>query len=118
MNLIKNIIPVFLIVFALLSCREDKEWSEDFDIEYPVSTITSFSPTAQAVGGDITISGTNLEHALFVRIGNAECEIKSKTSTSIVVTVSEFAQDKDFVSVENIYTRQFVYETELFRTSD
>lgn len=117
MNYIKNIIPVFLIVIGLLSCTEEKPWSEDYDIDYPVSTISSVSPMSQIVGGEVTISGANLEHVLVVRIGNAECDITSQSAGSITFTVSEFAQT-DYVSVENLYMREFVYEEDQFVTID
>lgn len=114
MNYIKKIIPVFLIVIGLLSCAEEKPWSEDFDIDYPVSSISSVSPMAQTIGGEVTISGANLEHVLVVRIGNSECTITSQSAGSITFTVSDFAQT-NYVSVENLYMREFVYEEAIFK---
>ncbi len=114
MNYIKKIIPVFLIVIGLLSCIEEKPWSEDFDIDYPVSSISSVSPMSQAIGGEVTISGANLEHVLVVRIGNAECTITSQSAGSITFTVSDFAQT-NYVSVENLYMREFVYDEAMFK---
>jgi len=113
-----NIKYISLILFAcflffgLVSC-EEKEWSENYDIDYPVSTITSVSPMQQKIGGEVSITGSNLEYVLYVSIGNLRCVIKSKNTDSIVITIPANAP-KDFISIENIYMRKFVYEKEVF----
>lgn len=101
-----------LLLFGLQGC-EEKEWSEDYDINYPVSTITAVSPVQQKVGGEVTITGTNLDLVSSVSLGNLRCVIKSKNAGTIVITVPGNAQ-KNFISVENLYKRVFMYEKEIF----
>ncbi len=107
------IVFVTVLLTALTGCYKEKEWSEDYDIDYPISTITSVSPLEQTIGGSVTISGTNLDMVLTVNIGASNCEIVSQSSTSIVFTVPGTA-DKDRVSVTNKYDRKFIYEDGFF----
>ncbi len=109
---ISQILFACILFCGLLSCQE-KEWSEDYDIDYPVSTVASFAPTQQKVGGEVTITGVNLEHVLYVSIGNLRCTIKSKNSTTIVITIPANTP-KSYISVENVYMRKYVYEKEVF----
>jgi len=109
---ISYILFAIVLFWGLQSC-EEKEWSEDYDINYPVSTITAISPLQQKSGGEVTISGTNLDLVSFVSLGNLRCTIKSKNSATIIVTIPNNAQ-KNFVSVENIFMRKFVYEKGIF----
>jgi hypothetical protein len=104
---------ISLLMTALSGCYEEKEWSEDYDIDYPISTITSVSPMEQTVGGLVTITGENLDIVLTVNIGAVICEIVSQTSTQIVFKVPA-AADKDRVSVTNKYDRQFIYKEGFF----
>jgi len=107
------IVFITVLFTALTGCYEEKEWSEDYDIDYPISTITSVAPLEQTAGGSVTISGTNLDLVLTVNIGASYCEIVSQSSTSIVFTVPATAS-KDRVSVTNKYDRQFIYEDGFF----
>jgi len=110
---ISLIVFVSVLLTGLTGCYKEKEWSEDYDIDYPVSTITNVSPMKQNIGGSVTITGTNLEHVTSVSIGNLRCEITSQSTSSIVFTVPEDAQN-NFLSVENKYGRVFVYEENVF----
>lgn len=107
------LLSAFLLIFLLSSCEEEKDWSEDYDIDFPVSTISSVSPLQQTIGGEVTISGENLEHVLFVSLGNLRCDIVSQTTGTIVVTIPENAE-KSYMSVENKYQRVYVFEDEKF----
>lgn len=104
---------ISVLLTALTGCYEEKEWSEDYDIDYPISTITSVSPMEQDIGGSVTITGTNLEHVLIVNIGPVNCDIVSQSSSQIEFTVPGAAQ-KDRLSVTNKYDRQFVYDEGFF----
>ena len=116
--MIKKFISFIVFITVLLtslttSCYKEKEWSEDYDIDYPVSTITNVSPMKQNIGGTVTVTGTNLELVQTVYIGNLSCEIQSQSSTNIVFIVPGAAQ-RNFVSVENKYQRLFIYEEAVF----
>jgi len=110
---ISLIVFISVLLTSLTGCYKEKEWSEDYDIDYPVSTITDVSPMKQNIGGSVTITGTNLEYVQSVNIGNLSCEIQSQSSTNIVFIVPGAAQ-RNFVSVENKYARLFIYEQEVF----
>jgi hypothetical protein len=110
---ISLIVFISVILTALTGCYDEKEWSEDYDIDYPISTITSVTPMEQNIGGSVTITGTNLDIVSVVHIGTVGCEITSQSSSQIVITVSDVAQ-RDLLSVTNKYDRQFVYDEGFF----
>lgn len=96
----------------MAGCKET-EWSENYDIDYPVSVISTISPLQQKIGEEVTITGKNLEDVVAVSLGNLRCDIKSKTNENLIFVVPKNAQ-KDFVTIENIYMRKFVFDQEVF----
>jgi hypothetical protein len=110
---ISLIVFISLVMTSLTGCYDEKEWSEDYDIEYPISTISSVTPMEQSVGGSVTISGTNLDVVSAVHIGTVSCVITSQNSTQIVITISGVVE-KDLLSVTNKYDRKFIYDGGFF----
>jgi hypothetical protein len=99
----------------LVCCTEDKnEWSKDYDIEWPVSTITDVQPLAAAPRDTITVSGTNLQHTYYLYIGSFDSEVVSKTETQLRVVVPSTVTEPSTVSVYNLYRRTYVYDGGLF----
>jgi hypothetical protein len=125
-----------LAMFAT-SCSE-KEFSEDYDIPWVVSTITGVTPLTAAPGTPITITGTNLStewvppsvmgqfcfdgggfeiciptglESSGVTIGTALCEIVSQTDTQIVILApGGFSTTKPVdIWLINLHNRTFVY---------
>jgi hypothetical protein len=104
------------IVTGILTCctEDNNEWSKDYDIEWPVSTITNVQPLSAAPGDIITITGTNLQHTYYLYIGSFECVINSKSETQLQVTVPATVTEPSTVSVYNLYRRSFEYPGGLF----
>lgn len=98
-----------LAALALSSCR-DREWSEDYDIEWPVSTIESVEPLQGPPGSILTVTGRNLDFTYIFRIGSFECEVIEKTATQLRVKVPEALLEESSISVYNLYRRTFEFE--------
>ncbi len=110
-NIFKNITWLFLAMFVLLPACEDKKWSEDYDIEWPVSQISEMSATDAEIEDVITITGTNLDKVHEVLVGNTSCTIiEEETSATQLTFQLPRRVESGNVSVRNEYDRTFVYE--------
>jgi hypothetical protein len=115
MKSIKRYAPVWILIClltsGLASCGDDDdfEWSKDYDIEWPVSTITNVQPLNAAPGSTITITGTNLQHAYIVYIGSFASDILTKSDTQLTVKVPAAFSEPSTVAVYNIYRRTFPF---------
>jgi hypothetical protein len=102
-------------MLALTCCSEDNnEWSKDYDIDWPVSTITNVQPISAVPGDVITITGTNLQHTYTFYIGSFSCEVTEKSETQLKVVVPKAITEPSIVSVFNLYRRTFEYTGGLF----
>ncbi|MDR1556721.1 MAG: IPT/TIG domain-containing protein [Tannerellaceae bacterium] len=101
-----------LIMLIGMSCR-DQEWSEDYDIEWPLTTIESVQPLSAPVGSILTVTGKNLDFTYIFRIGSFECEVLEKTPGQLKVKVPPSVTEVSVVSVYNLYRRNFEF-TEKF----
>ncbi|MCU0403659.1 MAG: IPT/TIG domain-containing protein [Chitinophagaceae bacterium] len=97
----------------LLGCTK-KDFSEDYDIDWPVPVITNVSPVKQTIGQNITITGEKFEKLSKVTIGTPEIEAKviSSSATSIVVEVPRTANTGP-VTVSTLYKQKGV-STQIF----
>lgn len=77
---------LFVAVMALVAC-EKEEFSEDYDIPWPIPTITAVSPETAEIESQVTVAGTNLDKTNVIRIGTAQAEIVSKSATEVVLKV-------------------------------
>ncbi len=99
-----------LLVFAT-SC-EDKQWSENYDGNYPVPQITSLSQKGDvSVGSTITVTGTNftgpksdVNTAPKVTIKGVACEVKSYSATSLEIILPRVFEKAPIV-VTNVFDR-------------
>lgn len=98
-----------LVMLALSSCH-DREWSEDYDIEWPVTTIESVEPLQGPPGSILTVTGKNLDFTYIFRIGSFECEVVEKTAAQLRVKVPEALLEPSSISVYNLYRRTFEFE--------
>lgn len=81
---------VFSIGLMLfLSCSKMKDFSADYDINWPVPSITSFTPVKDTIGKTITITGAHFENLSKVTIGipETQAEVISSSPTSIMVKI-------------------------------
>jgi hypothetical protein len=74
-NIKTHLLWTFLcfMVLMLTSCSEDKEWSEDYDINWPLTTIESVQPLSAAPGDIITVTGENMQFTNVFYIGSFAC---------------------------------------------
>ncbi len=59
-----SILSLVLSSMLIFSSCEEKPWSEDYDIEWPVTTIENVTPLTAAPGDVLTITGQNLNYTL------------------------------------------------------
>ena len=109
--LLQLVVVIGMVFFS--GCKEH-EWGEDYDINLPVSVITSISADAALVGDELTLTGTALDKVSNVWIGDKECTIVdgTQTATAFNVVVPRRAGTGSF-RVKNLYRREFVYEEAL-----
>jgi hypothetical protein len=88
-----------------------KDFSEDYDIDWPVPKITSVTPLKQTIGQTITITGEKFEKLSKVTVGTPEIEAKiiSSTGTSIQVEVPRTANAGP-VTVTTLYKQKGISE--------
>jgi hypothetical protein len=106
--------PPLLAIIALLSaiflhCDDTPEWSKDYDIQWPLTTIESVTPLSAAPGTTITLTGKNMHFSYYIYIGAFSCEILTRTETTVTITVPDKITGKSPISVYNLYRRTFVY---------
>lgn len=108
--IITRLSSAWMMIFAVLltfnGCKED-EYSENYDINWPIPQITEFSPTTSAIETELTIKGNNLDKANRVTIGTVNAEILSKSATEIVIRVPRLAAN-DVIRVSTLYKREAV----------
>lgn len=104
-NIYKFMLSGVIILSALFAgCSED-DFSEDYDIELPVSEIIDFNPKTQVVDGLVTLYGENMDMVTSLSVGNSSCQIISQEEGSLVFKVSRTA-DQGNISITNKYKRE------------
>lgn len=98
-----------IFLATVLAGCEDKAFSEDYDIELPVSSITDFNPKTEFVDKEVTVKGENLDMVTSVSIGSATCQIISQDAGTLVFKVSR-TTDAGSIVIRNKYKRE--YESE------
>ncbi|PWD99391.1 IPT/TIG domain-containing protein [Marinilabilia rubra] len=110
-NIFKSISFLLLLMAGLFTGCQDKEWSEDYDIEWPVSEISQISTNEAQIEDVITITGTNLDYVNDVLVGNTTCEIiEDESSASQLTFKLPRRVESGNVSVRNEYDRTYVFE--------
>lgn len=91
----------FVTMLAIAGCKKE-EFSEDYDINWPVPKINSFTPAKDTVGKTITITGEQFDKIARVTIGEpeTEAEIISNSTSEIVVRIPRLAK----AGVVKVYT--------------
>lgn len=86
---ILHISLVFSLALFAQSCTKSMNFSEQYDINWPVPIIKTISPLKDTIGKTITITGEYFDKLTKVTVGNPETEaiVKSATATQIVVTI-------------------------------
>jgi len=112
MKKINNLLYLLVIaaVTLIVSGCEENKWSEDFDIDWPVSAVQSVSADDVMIDEVVTITGTNMDKVYKIYLAGQECAIVdgSATATQIQFIVGRRAST-GFVNVENVYDRVFEY---------
>lgn len=116
----KNILSL-LLIFAtalLLGGCDENQWSEDYDIEWPVTSIQEVSSNDVMVSDVVTITGELMDKGYKVYLGGQACEIVegSVTETELQFIVGRRATT-GFVEIENLYDRVYTYQESAIRVS-
>ncbi|KAA6313915.1 hypothetical protein EZS27_035394 [termite gut metagenome] len=101
------------LMFLLACCSDEKEFSADYDIEWPVSSIDRIEPINQKVGETIEVTGKNLQHTVSFYIGSISCKIITKSENKLIVEVPLTVAERSSISITNLYNRKFNF-SELF----
>ncbi len=91
-------------LLVLSNCQKD-EFSEDYDIQWPLPEITSFTPGNAMIGSQIMISGTNLDFTKEVRVG----------AEGVMATVDSATFDMVMVTLPRVFTSGPITLTTSFR---
>jgi len=110
MKKIIYIILTTLFALSIGSCNEE-EYGENYDINFPASKITGFSPIKEYVDGTITLKGSNLEMVESVSLGSTKCEIISQNDTTLKFIINR-SVERAKITIINKYGRKF--ETEKY----
>lgn len=94
-----------LLAMLFAGCKDD-EFSKDYDINLPVSTIIDFNPKTEFVDQNITVYGENLDMVTSLSIDNITCQIISQQSDQLVFKVARTADIGNIV-IKNVYKREF-----------
>jgi hypothetical protein len=86
---------------------DKKDFSENYDINWPVPKISNITPVKQTIGQNITINGEKFEKLNKVTIGTPEIEARviSANATTIVVEVPRLANPGP-VTVSTLYKQK------------
>lgn len=104
----KNIIKTVLIavISALTFSCEESVFTDDSNINLPVSTVTEISNQTPYVGDQITLEGTNMDAVTSVAVGPYTFEIISQSENSMVVEVPRQIESGQLTLI-NKYKREF-----------
>lgn len=108
-NIFFALIGLFIsLLVGLTSCQED-DFSADYDIKWPISTIERVEPLSQEGGKTITVYGQNLQFVYNFYIGSIVCEIVETSDGQLTVKVPLAIEEKSPISLTNLYNRKFEY---------
>jgi hypothetical protein len=107
---IKLLILATVLLLLDWSCTQEREYSEDFDIAYPIPAITDFSPKEQLIDAQVVISGQNLEKANRVTVGanQAEAKILSKTNDKVTIQLPRYLTGAGPITVYTAYKNEAI----------
>ncbi len=93
------------LILSFTGC-EDKKWSEDYDIKWPVPQISSLSQKGDvAIGSEITITGSNFANVM-VAVKGEECTVLSTNDaeTELKVLLPRIFEEGP-IEIYNVYKR-------------
>jgi hypothetical protein len=101
-------IALFAVLSILvISCKKETPFSEGYDINLPVATVTLISDEVPFVGAQIVLHGTNLNTVSSVAIGANTFKIISQYNDSMRVEVPR-SVEAGALTIMNKYKREFV----------
>lgn len=106
---LKLIMMLFTLLGLAVTACEDPEFSEDYDIPWPLPVINSFSPKEAMIGSEVTVNGTNFEKTSRVYIGDVDTEFELISGTEIKLVVPRVV-DIGKIKVHTAYKRDALSE--------
>ena len=106
------LLALLFVGTGMVACKEDHVFSEDYDIDLPVPTITSFTPATAEVGTLVTITGTNLDKTSLVTVGaeGVAAKVTAISPTSVTIQLPRVFSPGP-ISLSTSYRRTVVSET-------
>lgn len=106
--------PILLIAILLFSvgCEKDKKWSEDYNVGWPIPTVTEVSSYNAELSANITLKG-NFTKVTKVMFGTIEGDnlIVANNGQSLTVDVPRTMNPKGaIITVENAYRRSYTLD--------
>lgn len=91
------LVVALLLGLGLTACKQEEPFSQNYDIDWPLPTITSITPQEAMIESEITLQGTNLDRVTEVQLGSnrrtiSNDEIVSKSSTEVVIKVPRLTE--------------------------
>lgn len=97
-------IGLFLLSACFVSSCSEKQFGEDYDINLPVSSISSMLPSTEYIDGIVTLNGENLDMVTSVSLGSVSCEVVEATQQVLKFKVNRMAEQNK-VTILNKYKR-------------
>ncbi|WNJ21067.1 IPT/TIG domain-containing protein [Pontibacter sp. G13] len=103
-----------LLVGFLGSCERETPYSENYDIPWPLPTISAIDPGTAEIGTEITLQGTNLDKTIRVLVGDnrRSADIVSKSEESVTISVPRTAASGP-ITLSTSYNKSTVSTDEL-----
>lgn len=76
-----------LVLLIIAGCTKVKNFSTDYDVNWPVPVITSISSVKDTIGKTIVITGTSFDKLSKVAMGNPETQADIITSSANSITI-------------------------------
>lgn len=111
MKYIKYLLGIASVTWLMIGCTEEKDFSRNYDINFPRATVDSISPMTDTIGKNITIYGKQFQKISSVQIAGvyscAVVNIDTTTSTKnkMVITIPRVVE-KGTIYIKNLYKVQ------------
>lgn len=92
---------LIIALTAFFGCTK-KDWSSDYDVQFPLPVISGFSPASARVGDTIVISGTTLGNIDNAWINDQGAKIVSGSDSQLKVVIG-IGSKTGSIKVRNVY---------------
>ena len=90
-----------IAISVLFGCTK-KDWSSDYDVQFPLPVVSGFSPANARVGDTIVISGNTLSNIDNAWINDQGAKIVSTSDSQLKVVIGAGSKTGK-IKVRNVY---------------